>query len=155
MSIPINGHPAIAPVATVEVADALASSFCSLYCSHLPTPRNSPNRFIGNMAGRDCKVVVPGEPHHKIECLGTDAPQFVRDAQAFNILLHNRHRKSRADEMNAGAARSNEQRDNPGQAFGPIARPEQLALRRHAADQVTVNIVVIHVAGITGVCADG
>jgi hypothetical protein len=50
--------------------------------------------------------------------------------------------------MDAGASLPDEQRDDPGQAFGPIAGPKLLALRRHAADQVMVDAIVGHVGGI-------
>jgi hypothetical protein len=72
----------------------------------------------------------------------------VCDPQAFKVLLHYRHRKSSGDHMDAGASLPNEQSDDSGQAFGPIAGPELLALRRHAADQVMVNAIVGHVGGI-------
>jgi hypothetical protein len=103
-----------------------------------------------NTTGLDCKVVVPGEPHHKLKCVRADALQLVRDAQTFNVVLHNWHRESRAGYMNAWSAFPDEQRDDTGQAFGPIAGPESLVLRRHAADNVMVIAIVSHVGGIIG-----
>jgi hypothetical protein len=52
--------------------------------------------------------------------------------------------------MNAWSAFPDEQRDDTGQAFGPIAGPESLVLRRHAADNVMVIAIVSHVGGIIG-----
>ncbi|EDT05304.1 hypothetical protein BamIOP4010DRAFT_1140 [Burkholderia ambifaria IOP40-10] len=55
----------------------------------------SPHRQRGRGLKLDGQIVVGGELHREVECIGTDGAQVVRHEQAFDAAVDDRHREPR------------------------------------------------------------